>query len=223
MPAELGLSTSVASAPVVPARMERRAQGSARPTCLASLPSPAPLRCFSIRGACWVRLQVGKQRWEPHHPCVPPILAPSPWWGPYGPPTLADAVSCCAAQLEASLAAALPGPLHLCAAGGTAEGEVASHTLGGSCRDKTPQGHPSPHLASWTTGGGRESSPQSFLCRQGGREVTDQSPGEGQGDRCTEHSAAGTPRPWALPMLTAITEAPNTGFGDSFLCIHLFL
>lgn len=93
-----------------------------------------------------MHLQVGGQRWEPLAPAFLPYWPhpPSPWWGPYGPPTLADAVSCCAAQLEASIAAALPGPLHLGAAGRTAEGGIASHTLRGSCRNKTPQGHP-PH------------------------------------------------------------------------------
>lgn len=118
-----------------------------------------------------MHLQVAGQRWEPLPPCVPPILAPSPWWGPYGSPTLADAVSCCAAQLETSLTAALPGPLHLCAAGRTAEGGVTSHTLRGSCRDKTPQGHPSPppyrldHRRCW---GGRPSALTLQVGEEGG-------------------------------------------------------
>lgn len=58
-------------------------------------------------------------------------------------PTLADAVAArCAAQLETGLAAAVPSPLHLRAAGCPAEGRVVRQSLRAGCGEKSRQGQP---------------------------------------------------------------------------------
>lgn len=78
-------------------------------------------------------------------------------------PTLADAVAASrAAQLESGLAAAVPGPLYLCAAGRAAEGGVVGLALGGDCGEKTSQGHPLSPGPRERPGSQKESS----LCRR---------------------------------------------------------
>lgn len=106
--------------------------------------------------------------WQVGMPLCPPPHFRSP---PHAClPTLADAVSSTsrATQLETGLAAAVPGPLHLCAAGRTAEGRVISLALWGSCGEKTSQDQPlSPGPLEWL-GSQKENS----LCRrrkEGGR------------------------------------------------------
>lgn len=178
-------------------------------------------------------------RWAPR--CVPPTLrVPSPRTCL---PTLADAVAARrAAQLETRLAAAVPGPLHLRAAGRATEGGVVGLALGGGCGEKTTQGRPSVPQTSGKAGSLKESS----LCRRRKREgatkpprgrptprtahalLRGQAEGEGRRNRLfvqkgVAHTQCPQPSPSRHRSSHPLLEGSFVLYSFSFLCFSFCL